>query len=141
MAIEVSDEMLHVTLTDPVIVEAGKEALRAVNARAAAAAKGAAPEGAGGEGAGEEPSNEEPASGEAGSASATSNVIRGDLPLAAGLADVWLDLQLSLEIIAAPEAGRPVRRARRLRAGEFGTAPAEETSPPAEPDEPQAATS
>jgi ATP-dependent Clp protease ATP-binding subunit ClpC len=141
MAIEVSDEMLHVTLTDPVIVEAGKEALRAVNARAAAAAKGAAPEGAGGEGAGEEPSNEEPASGEAGSASATSNVIRGDLPLAAGLADVWLDLQLSLEIIAAPEAGRPVRRARRLRAGEFSTAPAEETSPPAEPDEPQAATS
>jgi ATP-dependent Clp protease ATP-binding subunit ClpC len=136
MAIEVSDEMLHVTLTDPVIVEAGKEALRAVNARAAAAAKGAAPEGAGGEGAGEVP-----ASGEAGSASATSNVIRGDLPLAAGLADVWLDLQLSLEIIAAPEAGRPVRRARRLRAGEFGTgAPAEEAGPPADPDEPQAAT-
>jgi len=136
MAIEVSDEMLHVTLTDPVIVEAGKEALRAVNARAAAAAKGAAPGGAGGEGAGEEP-----ASGEAGSASATGNVIRGDLPLAAGLADVWLDLQLSLEIIAAPEAGRPVRRARRLRAGEFGTgAPAEEARPPADPNEPQAAT-
>jgi hypothetical protein len=68
-------------------------------------------------------------------------VIRGDLPLAAGLADVWLDLQLSLEIIAAPEAGRPVRRARRLRAGEFGTgAPAEEAGPPADPDEPQAAT-
>jgi ATP-dependent Clp protease ATP-binding subunit ClpA len=132
MAIEVSDEMLRVTLTDPVIVEAGKEALRAVNARAAAAAKGAAQEAAGGEGAGEQPSNDEPASGEAGSASATSNVIRGDLPVAAGLADVWLDLQLSLEIIAAPEAGRPVRRASRLRAGEFGTAaPAEETSPPA----------
>ncbi len=44
MAIEVSDEMLHVVLTDPVIVEAGKEALRAVNARAAAAAKKAAAE-------------------------------------------------------------------------------------------------
>src|ERR1700722_17586203 len=39
MAIEVSDEMLHVVLTDPVIVAAGKEALRAVNARAAATAK------------------------------------------------------------------------------------------------------
>ena len=147
MAIEVSDEMLHVTLTDPVIVEAGKEALRAVNARAAAAAKGAAPGGAGGEGAGEEPSNEEPgggetADGEAESASATRNVIRGDLPLAAGLADVWLELHRSLEIIATPEAGRTARRARRARPGEFGTgAPAEETSPPAEPDEPQAATS
>src|SRR6202034_2114022 len=46
MAIEVSDEMLHVVLTDPVIVEAGKEALRAVNSRAAAAAKGATGEGA-----------------------------------------------------------------------------------------------
>jgi ATP-dependent Clp protease ATP-binding subunit ClpC len=132
MAIEVSDEMLRVTLTDPVIVEAGKEALRAVSARAAAAAKEAAQEAAGGEGTGGEPSSGEPASGEAGSASATSNVIRGDLPLAAGLADVWLDLQLSLEIIAAPEAGRTVKRARRVRAGEFGTAaPAEETSPPA----------
>jgi ATP-dependent Clp protease ATP-binding subunit ClpA len=150
MAIEVSDEMLHIVLTDPVIVEAGKEALRAVNARAAAAAKGAAPGGAGGEGAGEEPSNEEPgggetADGEAESASATRNVIRGDLPLAAGLADVWLELHRSLEIIATPEAGRTARRARRARPGEFGTgAPAEETSPPAEPDEPdepQAATS
>ena len=57
MAIEVSDEMLHVVLTDPVIVAAGKEALRAVNAEggaAAAATKKAAAEGAGGEGAGEE---------------------------------------------------------------------------------------
>jgi ATP-dependent Clp protease ATP-binding subunit ClpC len=137
MAIEVSDEMLHVVLTDPVIVQAGKEALRAVSARAAAAAKGAATEGAG-----EEPSNEEPAGGEAERASATTNVIRGDLPDAAGLADVWLDLHTTLEIIAAPEAGRTVRRARRVRPGELGTAaPAEETSPPAEPDEPQAATS
>ena len=72
----------------------------------------------------------------------TSTVIRGDLPEAAGLADVWLDLHTALEIIAAPEAGRTVRRARRVRPGELGTAaPAEETSPPAEPDEPQAATS
>ena len=43
MSIEVSDEILHVVLTDPVIVEAGKEALRAANARAAAAAKRATP--------------------------------------------------------------------------------------------------
>ena len=33
MAIEVTDEILTIVLTDPVIVEAGKEALRAVNAR------------------------------------------------------------------------------------------------------------
>jgi ATP-dependent Clp protease ATP-binding subunit ClpC len=139
MAIEVSDEMLHVVLTDPVIVEAGKEALRAVNARAAAAAKGAAAEGAG-----EEPAvgaGEEPAVGAAESAFATRNVIRGDLPLAAGLADVWLELHRNLEIIATPEAGRPVRRARRARPGEFGTAAPAETSPPADPDDPEAATS
>jgi ATP-dependent Clp protease ATP-binding subunit ClpC len=116
MAIEVSDEMLHVILTDPVIVEAGKEALRAVNARAAAAAKGAATEGAGTEGAGAESPTGEPAGAGAESASATRNVIRGDLPLAAGLADVWLDLHTALEIIATPEAGRTVRRASTARA-------------------------
>ena len=33
MAIQVTDEMLTLVLTDPVIVEAGKDALRAVNAR------------------------------------------------------------------------------------------------------------
>jgi ATP-dependent Clp protease ATP-binding subunit ClpC len=136
MAIEVSDEMLHVVLTDPVIVEAGKEALRAVNARAAAAAKEGAAEGAGAEGAGEEP-----AVAAAESAFATRNVIRGDLPLAAGLADVWLELHRNLEIIATPEAGRPVRRARRVRPGELGTAAPAETTPPADPDEPEAATS
>jgi len=113
MAIEVSDEVLHVILTDPVIVEAGKEALRAVHSRAAAAAaaKKAAAEDAGGDGAGEEAAGEEAADR---GASVTSNVIRGDLPAAAGLADVWLDLQLALEIIAAPEAARPARRARRI---------------------------
>ena len=138
MAIEVSDEMLHVILTDPVIVEAGKEALRAVHSRAAAAAaaaaaaKKAASEEAGGEGAGEEAAGEE-AAGKG--ASVTSTVIRGDLPEAVGLADVWLDLQLALEIIASPAGGRTVKRARRVRPGELGTAePAEETSPPAEPD-------
>jgi ATP-dependent Clp protease ATP-binding subunit ClpC len=144
MAIEVSDEMLHVVLTDPVIVAVGKEALRAVNARAAATAKKAAAEGAGGEGTGEESSDAESSGEEAESASATSNVIRGDLPAAAGLADVWLDLHTTLEIIAAPTAGRTARRARKVRPGELGTAePTAESNPdePDEPDEPAAASS
>ena len=141
MAIEVSDEMLHVVLTDPVIVAAGQEALRAVNARAAATAKKAAAEGAGGEGAGEEFSDGESSGEEAESASATSNVIRGDLPAAAGLADVWLDLHTTLEIIAAPTAGRTARRARKVRPGELGTAEPTAESNPDEPDEPREATS
>jgi ATP-dependent Clp protease ATP-binding subunit ClpA len=141
MAIEVSDEMLHVVLTDPVIVAAGKEALRAVHDRAAAAAKKAAAEGASGEDAGEEASGEE-ASGEgAESASATSNVIRGDLPAAAGLADVWVALHTTLEIIAAPTAGRTARRARRVRPGELGAAEPTAESSPDQPDEPEAASS
>jgi ATP-dependent Clp protease ATP-binding subunit ClpC len=137
MAIEVSDEMLHVVLTDPVIVEAGKEALRAVHSRVAAAAatKKAGAEDAGGEGAGEEAASEE-AAGQG--ASVTSTVIRGDLPEAAGLADVWLDLQLALEIIASPAGGRTVKRARRIRPGEFVTA---EPTAESKPDEPDAATS
>src|ERR1700742_2128202 len=53
MNIEVSDEALHITLTDPLIVEAGQEALRAVNARAAAAAESAAKAAQGEETAGE----------------------------------------------------------------------------------------
>jgi ATP-dependent Clp protease ATP-binding subunit ClpA len=136
MAIQVTDEILTIVATDPVIVEAGKEALRAVNARAAATAKKAASEGAGGEG--EESSNDESSGEEAESASATSNVIRGDLPAAAGLADVWLDLHTTLEIIAAPTAGRTARRARKVRPGELGTA-----GPTAEsdPDEPEATSS
>ena len=137
MAIEVSDEMLHLVLTDPVIVAAGKEALRAVNARAAAAAKGATGEGAGGEGTAEAPSTEESA---AEGTSATTNVIRGDLPLAAGLADVWVDLHTALEIIAAPEATRPARRARRIVIAREAPAPAQEVIQTA-PDEPPAATS
>jgi hypothetical protein len=55
MAIQVTDEILTVVLTDPVIVEAGKEALRAVNARAAARAGSAAGEGASDAGASGEP--------------------------------------------------------------------------------------
>jgi ATP-dependent Clp protease ATP-binding subunit ClpC len=164
MAIEVSDEMLHVVLTDPVIVEAGKEALRAINSRAAAAAarkaaaeaEGAAGEGAAGEGAagqGRRAPDEESAGGESASArsageesagegaSATSTVIRGDLPLAAGLADVWLALHVTLEMIAAPAEGRTVKRARRVRPGEFGTADPTAESEPDDPDEPRAGTS
>jgi ATP-dependent Clp protease ATP-binding subunit ClpC len=138
MAIEVSDEMLHVVLTDPVIVEAGKEALRAVHSRAAAKKAGA--EDAGGEGAGEEAASEEAAGQDAAGqgASVTSTVIRGDLLEAAGLADVWLDLQLALEIIASPAGGRTVKRARRIRPGEFVTA---EPTAESKPDEPDAATS
>jgi ATP-dependent Clp protease ATP-binding subunit ClpA len=49
MSINVSDEMLTIVLTDPVIVEAGKEALRTLNARKAAAEKAAAERGAGGD--------------------------------------------------------------------------------------------
>ncbi|MGH3297306.1 MAG: Clp protease N-terminal domain-containing protein [Trebonia sp.] len=152
MAIEVSDEMLHVVLTDPVIVKAGQAALRAVNARAAAAAKGATAEGAGGESAGgesaggestgEEPAGEESPAESAESTSVTSNVIRGDLPLAAGLADVWLQLHRTLDLIANPSAGRPARRGRRIV---IAREPAfvEEAIPdaPDEPDEPGAATS
>jgi ATP-dependent Clp protease ATP-binding subunit ClpA len=145
MAIEVSDEMLHVVLTDPVIVEAGKEALRAVNSRAAAAAaaaaKRAASAGTGEEASNEESADEESAGEEAESASATSTVIRGDLPLAAGLADVWLELHRTLEIIASPAEGRTAKRARRVRPGEFGTAEPTAESQPDEPEEPRAATS
>ena len=66
----------------------------------------------------EEAAGEEAAGEEAGErASATSTVIRGDLPQAAGLADVWLDLHLALEIIASPAEGRTVKRARRVRPG------------------------
>jgi ATP-dependent Clp protease ATP-binding subunit ClpC len=109
MAIEVTDEILTVVLTDPVIVEAGKEALRAVDARAAAAAKRATPEGAGEPGTGGEGADEEPSGEAAESASATTKVIRGDLPLAAGLANVWLELRKTLNTIADPAAGRPVK--------------------------------
>src|ERR1700761_489558 len=54
MSIQVTDEILTIVATDPIIVEAGKEALRVANARAASAAKSAAAEVAGEETAGEE---------------------------------------------------------------------------------------
>src|SRR5487761_234193 len=138
MAIQVTDEILTIVATDPVIVEAGKEALRAVNARAAAQSAGKAAsvgETAGGEAAGEDAPAEK-----AGDKAATTTVIRGDLPLAAGLADVWLELRRTLDTIANPAAGRRVVRARKLPGTPEAPAPAEETTPdePANPDEPRA---
>ena len=71
----------------------------------------------------------------------TTTVIRGDLPEAAGLADVWLELRKTLT------CARRHRRARRpaassRRAGTKHT-PAEATDEgdPAEPDAPEAASS
>src|SRR6185437_10318683 len=84
MNLEVSDDSLQITLTDPLIIEAAKEALRAVNTRAAieqaAAAKAA-------EATGEAPAPEP---------EAATTVIRGDLPADAGLANVWLELRRTL---------------------------------------------
>ena len=88
MNLEVSDDSLQITLTDPVIIEAAKEALRAVNTRAAieqaAAAKAA-------EATGEAPAPEP---------EAATTVIRGDLPAAAGLANVWLELRRTLTTLS-----------------------------------------
>jgi ATP-dependent Clp protease ATP-binding subunit ClpA len=135
MSIQVTDEILTLVLTDPVIVEAAREAIRAVNARAAsatataaaarstaegAAAAEAAPgtEGAASQEASGEESPAEAAAAEGGEAAgrpATATLIRGDLPEAAGLADVWLELRQALNTIADPKApARRVTRARRL---------------------------
>jgi ATP-dependent Clp protease ATP-binding subunit ClpC len=108
MAIEVSDEMLHIVLTDPVIVEAGNEAMRVVRAtagagEASAGVASAAPAGAAAE-AGE---------GEAGAGSTAVGgtsatwVIRGDHPAAAGLANVWLELRKTLTTLASVSPRRP----------------------------------
>jgi ATP-dependent Clp protease ATP-binding subunit ClpA len=80
MNLEVSDASLHITLTDPVIVEAAKEALRTVNARAAEA--------------------EGEAGGSTADAPAATTIIRGDLPAAAGLAKVWLELRKTLTTLS-----------------------------------------
>ena len=82
MAIEVRDAILTVVLTDPVIVEAGREALRVVNATAAA-----------GEG-------EAAESGEAERKSTARTVIRGDHPAAGNLAQVWTELRKTLTDIS-----------------------------------------
>jgi ATP-dependent Clp protease ATP-binding subunit ClpA len=88
MNLEVSDDSLHITLTDPVIVEAAKEALRAVNARAATE-RAAAAQAAEAEGKAPAPEPE-----------ADTTVIRGDLPAAAGLAKVWLELRKTLTTLS-----------------------------------------
>jgi ATP-dependent Clp protease ATP-binding subunit ClpC len=104
MSVQVTDEALTVVLTDPVIVEAGKEALRAVNARAAAAKS------AGEASPGKEPAGEETPGEEADDKSAAATVIQGDSPHAAGLASVWLELRKTLNTLADPSA-----RTRRVR--------------------------
>jgi ATP-dependent Clp protease ATP-binding subunit ClpA len=135
MAIEVSDEMLTIVLTDPEIVKAGREALRVVNARQAGTTEADSGEPAGGE----------TEAAESASPSATNRVIRGDLPAAAGLADVWLELRNALATLAGatpPAAARRtriVRASRQLRPGEAlrepFTAPAADTPATDDPEE------
>jgi ATP-dependent Clp protease ATP-binding subunit ClpC len=103
MAVEVSDEILTLVFTDPVIVKAGKDALRFVRAD-----KGEAREGESGEGTA-------PAAGEAAGASVTSGVIRGSYPTAAGLADVWLELRKTLDTLAGATPPASPRRTRVAR--------------------------
>jgi ATP-dependent Clp protease ATP-binding subunit ClpC len=135
MAIEVTDEILTVVLTDPVIVEAGRDALRAVNARAASIAKSADEDVSDGEGASEDASGEEAESG-----SATSKVIRGDNPYATNLANVWLELRKTLNTLADPAAGTPrAKIAIRPQASTESAEPTEDE--PEDPDTPAAATS
>jgi ATP-dependent Clp protease ATP-binding subunit ClpA len=103
MAIEVSDEIVRIVLTDAVIVEAANEALRAANARAARSAEGAETS----EGTGTSESADDGTAAEG--AAVAANVIRGDLPAAAGLANVWLELRKTLSRISdpAPEPAGP----------------------------------
>jgi ATP-dependent Clp protease ATP-binding subunit ClpC len=100
MAIEVSDEILTIVFTDPVIVKAGKDALRFGNAGQAGT---------------EEAEDGEPATGESASPAAASRVIRGDHPAAAGLADVWVELRKTLATLAGVPAPPPRRRTRVVR--------------------------
>ena len=151
MSINVSDEMLTIVLTDPVIVEAGKEALRTLNARKAAAGAAAqagdlaaATEGSAAEASVAEGSAAEAEHVDSGTASVTSTVIRGDHPAAAGLANVWLELRKTLAFLA--DTTPPARRTRIVRAttsSKFGSTraftsspePAEETTAPGEGEE------
>jgi ATP-dependent Clp protease ATP-binding subunit ClpA len=141
MAIQVTDEILTIVATDPVIVEAGKEALRAVNARAAAAAQSAGKASAGEETAGGEADGKDSPGEEAGDKSATTTVIRGDNPHAAGLASVWLELRKTLNTLADPSARtRRVAVAAKPHDNPESAEPTGENGPE-EPDEPQAASS
>ena len=123
MSLQVTDEMLTLVLTDPVIVEAGKEALRVVNARATSTAA------------------EETPGAQASAASVTTTVIRGDLPEAAGLADVWLQLRNTLNALADPVAHARRAAAAVKPAGSAGPAESAEEGNPDEPDAPEAASS
>jgi ATP-dependent Clp protease ATP-binding subunit ClpC len=139
MNIEVSDEALHITLTDPLIVEAGQEALRAVNARAAAAAESAAKAAQGEETAGEAAPTGEPAAGPAPAEAApagepadtpATTVIRGDNPHAVGLANVWLELRNTLNTLTDPTS-----QTRRVRIA--ARPPADVPAPPKPSEQPE----
>jgi ATP-dependent Clp protease ATP-binding subunit ClpA len=135
MSIDVSDEKLTLTLTDSNIVEAGKEALRVVNARAAAvAAAKAVAEVSTGEGStGEEA--EEPSGAASGGPRVEGTVIRGDLPEATGLADVWLELRKTLAAIINPE---PQGRRVAVAVQPPGSTEAAEPAADGESDDPEA---
>jgi ATP-dependent Clp protease ATP-binding subunit ClpA len=75
MVVQVTDDMLTIVATDPVIVAAGKAALQAVSANSEAGEESA-------------------------STSATATAIRGDHPAAADFATVWQALHASLTKIA-----------------------------------------
>ncbi|MGH3247740.1 MAG: Clp protease N-terminal domain-containing protein [Trebonia sp.] len=134
MAIQVTDEILTIVATDPVIVAAGQQALRAVNARAAATAQSAgqaSPD--------EETTGDDSPGAEAGGGSVTASVIRGDNPAAAGLANVWLELRKTLSALTDPSAeDRPVRFAVRPPGTPELAAPTGESAP-GEPEAPEAA--
>jgi hypothetical protein len=131
MTIEVADDKLNIVLTDPVIVEAGKEALRVLNAKAAAASAEAGESGG-------EVAEGEGTDGEAGIEGTPVTAIQGDLPAAATLANVWLELRDTLAIVAGTTP--PGARARRIRvAMQPRDVPSAEE--PGEPDAPEAATS
>jgi hypothetical protein len=71
-----------------------------------------------------------------------SKVIRGDLPAAAGLADVWLELRQTLSTLADPARARRVRIAVKPSGNLESAEPAEQSEPegPGEETEPGAAT-
>jgi hypothetical protein len=166
----VTDDALTIVATDPLIVTAGKAALRAVNTRAAAeaaerasavgeaggeasaeksaagqatagaAADGAAADGAAADGAAADGGDISAA--EAGDVAAASTVIRGDDVYAAGLANVWLELRKTLNKLADPTSGRQVKVAVRPPA-EAGPAEIDprEVAEGGKPDNPEAAAS
>ena len=151
MTIQVTDETLTIVATDPVIVAAGREALRAVNARAASAQGGAAPDAGGtapgAETAGDAGDGEDVASvaGEespgaasgAATGGSTATVIHGGNPHAVGLANVWLELRKTLTTLADPAAARRVKVAVGPPAAPFTADP--EPASPEDPEDPAAA--